>query len=227
MSAVTGKQAVRWNGLRMRTVSDVTLRSSTTLTPEDRSAIALLRKTASSAASLRTLKGTGFGQIEEVSSRTLHNWKLDYVKRLLRPMRLVSALADSVEVFSSLNVGFHNDAYAVSSSMFCAAVIAGPARDVVFPHIGVRYTLEPGVMVAFDPALVHALLPVGAEVLPLERPAKIQEDDVTVFLSAELSLTPGVLKRFRLDSMDEAEARHQNLSRPDLASFCPQTGVLQ
>lgn len=217
------KKIVRLSGSCVRTVSEVTLLSTTALTESDHLSIASLKDKLAGSNILRELKGSAFGQIQEVASRAVRNWKHEYLKRLLRPLRLINALEDSIEAFGSLDVGFHNDAFSVGSKMFCAAVLSGPRREVVFPQIGKRFALDVGSMIVFDPALTHALLSAGEQVLPDVRSNKVGLDDVTLFLSAELCLTPSVMKRFRLATMEECEAG--KVKRADLTSICPRTGL--
>jgi hypothetical protein len=71
MAAENKQQIVRLSGSCVRTVSDVTLLSTTSLTESDHLSIASLKDKLAGSNILRELKGSAFGQIQEVASRVV------------------------------------------------------------------------------------------------------------------------------------------------------------
>ena len=217
-------QFVRWQGASLRSVSTRTFLVDTPMDEDDHERVATLLQTVrhrSLAAQLRK----EYGGLATVPARTLDDWKRKYVNRTLEPLGLVYRADAPVEVFANLEVSFHTDAFSVSDSVFCVAVVAGPPRDLLFPQTGQRYTLSPGKMVLFDPALVHALLKVGDEEFNAEVPKQVGVDDITVFLSAELYLRDEVRSKFDIQILEPGTGLPPEAHRPDMEDCISTTGL--
>lgn len=217
-------QYVRWQRGQLRTVSRRTFYVEEGLSEEDLEVVTTLSAAASTGKMLSMLRQER-GALAPIPSRKLDDWKRQYINRALTPLGLDFRSEVPIDIFANLDVGFHTDAFSVSDSVFCAAVIAGPPRDVVFPQLGLRYTLRPGSMVMFDPALTHALLTPGATTFNRDKPNSVRIEDVTLFLSAELYLSEALRQYFQIQLTEEGAALPVNAHRPDMEDCSMATGL--
>lgn len=71
--------------------------------------------------------------------------------------------------------------------------VAGPAREVVFPRLGLRTPAAPGDWVVFDPFEPHAVLDPGA---PTYERARYADASPSVFAGFELELNDATRTAF-------------------------------
>jgi hypothetical protein len=217
-------QFVRWPGGMLRSVSARTFFVDVPMEDGDHEAITTLLQMVKQR-NLTSQLRKEYGGLATVPSRGFDDWKRKYVNNSLRPLGLTYRGDVPIEVFANLEVSFHTDAFAVSDSVFCVAVVAGPPRDLFFPQTGERYTLSPGKMALFDPALVHALLKVGAEKFDADVPKQVGVDDITVFLSAELYLRGEVRSKFDIQVVESGTSLPPEAHRPDMEDCISTTGL--
>lgn len=117
------------------------------------------------------------------------------------PAALAPSLRPLFEWYGCFGASFHNDAH-YAGVLFGVVAVRGPARDVVFPRIGVRVPAAPGAWAVFDPFEPHGVL--GPDRIRWAR------DDYagtapTLFAGFELELTPAVRAAFGIvDLADDA-----------------------
>lgn len=101
---------------------------------------------------------------------------------------LGSALAASLrrrfEWYVCRGAFFHNDAH-YAGVLFGVWCVAGPAREVVFPRLGLRAAAAPGDWVVFDPFEPHAVLDPGT---PTYERARYADARPSVFAGFEIEL---------------------------------------
>jgi hypothetical protein len=100
-------------------------------------------------------------------------------------------------------VSFHTDL--PFAGIFGAWSIAGPARDLVFPRLGIRVRFEPGTLVLFDAAQPHGLLDSGRS--RYHASLDLKRQDLTSFASLLLPEHDAALNE-RLGREIYCKARH-------------------
>ncbi len=89
---------------------------------------------------------------------------------------------------------FHNDAH-YAGVLFGVWCVGGPAREVVFPRLGLRAAAAPGNWVVFDPFEPHAVLDSGA---PTYERARYADAAPSVFAGFELELDEATRAAFAI-----------------------------
>jgi hypothetical protein len=119
-------------------------------------------------------------------------------------------------------VSFHHDL--PLAGIFGAWCLTGPARDLIFPHVGLRVPFSPGTFVIFDSVQPHGLLAAGET--KFKANARCDED-LTIFVSVLLNDNdPGTNAQLGRERIDVLE--HQHLPRLEQGQAAdPVSGALQ
>ncbi|MFN7570872.1 MAG: hypothetical protein ACK5TK_05360 [Betaproteobacteria bacterium] len=134
------------------------------------------------------------------------------------PAALVAALRPNFEWYVCRGAFFHTDAH-YGEVLFGAWCVLGPARELVFPRLGLRLPAQAGDCAVFDPFEPHAVLAPGAAAYEGDAYAGTAP---SVFLGFEIALTDAVRAAFGIGG---APAEGPELS--SRAAVNAETGELQ
>lgn len=148
-------------------------------------------------------------------------------RRLARrlPAACAAALRPQFEGYACRGAHFHTDAH-YGDVLFGAWCVSGPAREIVFPRLGLRLPGAVGCWVLFDPFEPHAVLDRGA---PRYRRDDYEQAEPNGLVGFEVRLTPGVRAAFGIDAAPGDAAQRDSGSLPALSSarrVDPETGAL-
>lgn len=101
-----------------------------------------------------------------------------------------------------LGAVFHDDLHGWDDALFLNWYLAGPPRDFVIAGLG-RVTIRPGDVILFDPSRAHGLLKEGARRF-IKSGWKVAPEEHSVFLSADITLTPKLDAMFGIEREDAA-----------------------
>ena len=103
-------------------------------------------------------------------------------------------LGEDGQVLFCRGAKFHQDYENWASELFLSQYVDGPPMDLLIPLAGIRMTLEPGDIFCFDPAMPHALVPVGADGSGLH-----DRIETSFIISLDLIMTPRIREAFGVE----------------------------
>lgn len=148
-------------------------------------------------AGLATLAGQAAGDAPQASGRvhgggTFAQAGALAALRQALPPALAAALRPNFEWYVCRGAFFHTDAH-YGEVLFGAWCVLGPARELVFPRLGLKLPAQAGECAVFDPFEPHAVLAPGATAYEREAYAGTAP---SVFLGFEIALTDAVRDAF-------------------------------
>lgn len=169
--------------------------------------------------------GLKIGDISSVKVSSLyeglHETGFEYLLKLL-PFEALQSTGDKhidSQILMCAGAGFHQDVLCWDNSVFFNWYLGGEPMDFVMPHAGIRQTLRPGDIVAFDPSQVHALVRPGEAVSDASSwptDALVQEKTFQFFLSLDFKMTPSSDAWFGIERGSEEELHHKGYTTMDV-----------
>ena len=139
-----------------------------------------------------------------------------------------SSVATRIDYLASRGAGFHNDVRGHwSRCLFWILGIDVANVEFVMPHAGVRWSLAPGDLVVFDPAMAHGLCRPADGAQALEASFRRGRDCRQLFLTGELPLTDAQWAAMGAPWLPVEEHARRGALELTVAEFDERTGAIR